>query len=232
MGQLRSGPGASVWSVATNSAQLRSNYNPTTDRLLDTSKASWAVVAGNAAADRFAVFRAPATAGSPTYALMGSIDAAGNFAVVGTADFPQGFTGVHLAPLTRLSRATAVSTPSGSSATLSFPVLDYSAYGFTTVAGADSILIPADEGGVYEVKGYVEWATNGTGYRRLEIAITGSGVTLVSDSRAAVSGSPTRASAAVEYAVSAGTVIAVTATQTSGGALDVINASFSARRVA
>jgi hypothetical protein len=52
---------------ATNNFQMRSNYKNSTDRLWNTGQSSWAIVAGDGA-DEFAVYRAPATAGAPSYA--------------------------------------------------------------------------------------------------------------------------------------------------------------------
>ncbi|MDQ1584496.1 MAG: hypothetical protein QOF36_2550 [Microbacteriaceae bacterium] len=68
-GNVRFGTGGTLRSATADNAALHSNYNPTTDRLIDTSKTAWQAVAG-AAGDVFSVYRAPATAGSPAFVLM------------------------------------------------------------------------------------------------------------------------------------------------------------------
>jgi hypothetical protein len=54
--------------LAVDNMQMRSNYKISTDRLWDVSKSTWTVVAGDGS-DEFAVYRAPATAGAPVYAV-------------------------------------------------------------------------------------------------------------------------------------------------------------------
>lgn len=86
--QTRFGVGGTLRSVAANSAQFRSNYDPATDRLIDTSKPSWALMAGDGASDRFVVYRAAPTASSPTYVALAYVGAGGALTIGNTLSVP------------------------------------------------------------------------------------------------------------------------------------------------
>jgi hypothetical protein len=74
---VRFGTGGNLQSPTADNAKVMSNYDPVSDRLIDTSKAAWQMVAGTAS-DVFSVWRAPATAGSPVWVQVLSYDSANN----------------------------------------------------------------------------------------------------------------------------------------------------------
>jgi hypothetical protein len=80
--------GISLWSLASlisagaSNIQLRSNYNHVTDRLIDATKPSWAIVAGGGSSDAFQLYRSPPTAGAPIYSLIGFVGSAGGITAV------------------------------------------------------------------------------------------------------------------------------------------------------
>jgi hypothetical protein len=67
-----------------DNAMMRSNYNPVTDRLIDTSKSGWSIGAGDTV-DQIVIYRAPATAGSPSWSLFLKVDSTGNMTTSGLA---------------------------------------------------------------------------------------------------------------------------------------------------
>lgn len=77
------GPGGVVRSTLSTSASLRSNYNPATDRLLDTASPSWAINVGGGADDKATILRAPATTNAPVYVTLFTVAADGTVSVVG-----------------------------------------------------------------------------------------------------------------------------------------------------
>jgi hypothetical protein len=70
------GLGLTFSTFAAENAQLRGNYIDATDRLYDTAQPSWNVSIGSGN-DTFKIYRAPATAGSPAYAALLTIDSGG-----------------------------------------------------------------------------------------------------------------------------------------------------------
>jgi hypothetical protein len=65
-GDVKFGVGGAARSSAVDNTVLYSNYNPTTDRLIDTSKPGWLMALG-ATVDECLLYRAPATAGAPAW---------------------------------------------------------------------------------------------------------------------------------------------------------------------
>lgn len=75
--------GGYLGQFATDNFQVRNNYNPATDRLIDTSKSARALAFGNGN-DSYTFFRAPATAGVPSWAAQFTITSGGAIGI-GTA---------------------------------------------------------------------------------------------------------------------------------------------------
>ncbi|MCM2354535.1 MAG: tail fiber domain-containing protein, partial [Pseudobdellovibrio sp.] len=81
-GSIKFGSSALI-SPAVDNSQLRSNYIPATDQLVDTARSSWAIVAGNSG-DQFSIYRAPAAGGSPIYSQLYYQSGNGNAWMAGT----------------------------------------------------------------------------------------------------------------------------------------------------
>lgn len=69
----RCGAGGELASAAVDNFGVRSNYDRVADRLLDSTKPSWAIQVGDVA-DRVSVYRAAPTAGVPTYLSVGVLN--------------------------------------------------------------------------------------------------------------------------------------------------------------
>lgn len=74
--------------------------------------------------------------------------------------------------------------------------------------------------GLYVVGASVSFASNGTGYREVRLRLNGT-TSIAIDTRAAITGQPTRVVISTEYRLAAGDYVEVVVEQTSGGALNV-----------
>jgi hypothetical protein len=117
---------------------------------------------------------------------------------------------------------------SGSTATVTYSTQDGTTpanAGFSESGGTVTVA----DAGEYEVEGFIEFASNASGYRRLSIDLNGSLYTGVSVQAAPTS--ITRLDLNKTISIGAGGTIRLSATQTSGGALTIAAAHLTIRRV-
>lgn len=182
---IRFGLGGVLRSISQTTAQLRSNYNGTTDRLLDTSKPSWAIVAaGDVGNDRFAVYRAAPTAGSPSYTLLAYVEDDGTLTLAGdlTVGDINGRSSL-ASPYFRAYRSTAASYATGATVLFDSETDLNGWYDPTT-----GIFLPT-VAGMYRVSWFVSLATLLTTGNKLQVsAVTGASALAASGSVALQSG--------------------------------------------
>lgn len=71
-------------STATPRMVLWSNYDPTTNLLVDNTKPAWRMKLQDGASDQLVIERAPAGAGAPAWTVLATLSSAGMFATTGT----------------------------------------------------------------------------------------------------------------------------------------------------
>lgn len=132
---------------------------------------------------------------------------------------------------TRFQRATNQSLTDATGATITFPVASTgTAQGNDWLTEASGV-VTIKRAGVYRLTGTVEFAANATGYRQVGVLVNGATYGIGTTLLAAPATRATRVPATADVSLAAGDTVGLTATQNSGGALNVSAADFSVTRV-
>lgn len=132
---------------------------------------------------------------------------------------------------TRFQRATNQSLTDGAAATITFPVASTGTAQGNDWLTESSGVVTIKRAGVYRITGVVEFAANATGYRQAGILVNGSTYGVPTTLLAAPATRATRVPTTADISLAVGDTVGLTATQNSGGALNVTAADFSVTRV-
>ena len=132
---------------------------------------------------------------------------------------------------TRFQRATNQSLTDATAATITFPVASAG-----TAQGNDWLtesagVVTIKRAGIYRLTGTVEFAANATGYRQAGVLVNAATYGVPTTLLAAPATRATRVPTTADISLAAGDTVGLTATQNSGGALNVTAADFSVTRV-
>lgn len=130
------------------------------------------------------------------------------------------------APACRVYNNAAIShTTSGTPQALTFNSERYDVGGsHSTSSNTGRLTVPSGGGGVYYIFASIEFASNATGYRQVDIRLNGTSA-ILSQMTPAINGTVTRLNVGGHYQLSAGDYVEVVVNQTSGGALNVQSSS-------
>lgn len=119
-----------------------------------------------------------------------------------------------------LTLAAAQTIPNNSIQHVSFDTELYDIGGFHSAAPfPERITIPTGLGGYYLIHGQIQWASNGTGIRKVEVWVSGTAIARIQ--RPTIAGGSLTQQVLFPYAVAAGGYVVFYAYQNSGGNLDV-----------
>ncbi len=125
------------------------------------------------------------------------------------------------APHCRVYNNANISTSNGTFQALTFNTERYDVGGMhSTSSNTGRITVPTGGDGVYRCGGHVDWVSNGTGIREVQIRLNGATV-IAYNTMNPLSGTDSILSVNTEYALVAGDYLELLTFQSSGGALNI-----------
>lgn len=128
-------------------------------------------------------------------------------------------------PMCRVYNSSATSIANSTATALTFDSERFDVGAMhSTSSNTGRITIPTGCGGIYSIGAHVQWASNATGARAVWLRINGTTIIAV-DERSPFSGATITQSIVTEYKLAAADYLEVVVQQTSGGSLNLNNAS-------